>query len=161
MINRYLKKEKPPVLQRFEEETLKAGELLPDLTIQDENGTETNLHSYITDHLVLVLGSTGCDLCEQTLDALNDYTMRSSDLNVLILMDTHPAALHELRNIFNNRARIYIVMPHLMNRYLKMQYLPTAFCVGEDRRILSTHPFLDLESFQRLIEPLRTPPLSS
>lgn len=155
MIDRYMKKEKPPVLQRFEQEMLKPGEPLPDMAIQDENGTEKRLHDYITDHLVLVLGSTGCDLCEQTLDVLNDYTKRDEGLNVLILMDTHPVARDELRLIFGERARICIVMPHLMNRHLKMQFLPLAFCVGADGTILATHPFLDDESFQQLIEPIR------
>lgn len=101
------------------------------------------------------MASTHCDLCEKTLEIIEEYTKGNQELNIVVLLDSDPAGIEVLINHFKHRVQFYLVPPHIMNKYLKMRFLPVGFAVDSNMKIITTHSVQDMNSFQDLIEPLR------
>ncbi|ETT40268.1 hypothetical protein NSQ20_03260 [Paenibacillus sp. FSL K6-1122] len=143
--------EKPEFLKKYDLDILKIDDFLPNMPLSDH----TNLHDLIEDHLILFLASTHCDLCEQTLEVIDKYTEKNHDLNIVVLLDSDPSSIGMLINHFKERAQFYLVPPHIMNKYLKMRFLPVGFAIDCNMKIVTTHSVQDMNSFQDLIEPLQ------
>ncbi|WP_427181426.1 hypothetical protein [Paenibacillus sp. TC-CSREp1] len=143
--------EKPKFLEKYDLDILKIDDFLPNMPLSEH----TNLHDLMEDHLILFLASTHCDLCEKTLEVIEEYTKENQDLNIVVLLDSDPAGIEVLINHFKNRIQLYLVPPHIMNKYLKMRFLPVGFAVDSSMKILTTHSVQDMNSFRDLVEPLQ------
>ncbi|AIQ70536.1 hypothetical protein [Paenibacillus graminis] len=145
-----MSKIKPEFLSRFEVNLLQIGDELPNMPILP--GLE--LYDLITDHLILFLVSTHCDLCEKTLESIDEYTKNHQGRNFVVLLDSDANGQQFLRNIFGNRVRLYIVPPPIMHKHLKMQFLPIGFGVDQDKMIVTTHSVQNAEMLLDLLNPL-------
>lgn len=143
--------EKPEFLKKYDLDILKIDEYLPNMPLSPH----TDLHDLIEDHLILFLASTHCDLCEQTLEVIDEFTRRDQSLNIVVLLDSDQANIEFLINHFKDRVQLYLVPPHIMNKYLKMRFLPVGFGIDSDAKIITTHSVQNMEGFDELIEPIR------
>jgi len=141
----------------MELDLLNVGELLPNVDIYDVNAEKTvQLHDLITDHMILILSSTSCDLCQTTLEVVDEYTSAHSDMNIVILIDAEEDEYHVVRSYFGERARTFLVTIPQMIRDLKMKLLPMAFGVLASKEIVSTHGINNMNMFHQILAPVKS-----
>jgi len=108
---------------------------IPDITLIESDSPLT-LHQLITDHLLLLLISTSCDVCADALEALDDYTHHNPTLNVVVLIDTTQENLEIIQQAFEGRASIFKYSIQDMVKHLHSNTVPWGYAIDASGKIL-------------------------
>ncbi|WP_133297920.1 hypothetical protein [Paenibacillus paeoniae] len=110
---------------------------IPDITLIESDPPQS-LHPLVTDHLLLMLISTSCEICADALEALDEYTGHYPTLNVVILIDSTEENIQVIKQAFEGRARVFKYSIQDMVKHLQSNSVPWGYAVDASRRIVSS-----------------------
>ncbi|WP_088832134.1 hypothetical protein [Paenibacillus tyrfis] len=106
LMNNEKKKEKKGVVIYPNHKPLSSGDMIPNVSLIDKEEI-TEIHSLITDHLIIVLASNSCNACEGTLETLYEYTREIKNTNILLIFNSDVESYNKTKGIFDGSIKVF------------------------------------------------------
>ena len=129
------------------------GDMFPNVPLDDKS----TVHDLITDHLIMLVVSTGCDACLPTLEALDDILNRELEggfnLRVALIFDTEESKFAQLAAYYRDRALPFRLDGHTITHRLHTYGLPWGYSLNEVGQILISQAVPGEDAIRELIRP--------
>ncbi|MDF2652642.1 MAG: hypothetical protein K0Q73_8447 [Paenibacillus sp.] len=135
-------------------EVLDVGEYIPNILLQDSDGSSKQLYEFITDHLFIFFFSTECESCMNSMEALHEFSQKSHPVNIMILIHTTEDGLEQIRAAYPPEYKIFTLDKGRIHNELRTYRLPRCLMLNRLGQVLALNSCVDQYWIQKAIKPI-------